>query len=254
LTVILFLAVLFFIYASYEILRQKKLSELQKDFIDNMTHEFKTPLTNIKISAEVLAADLQLAQQPRLKQYSKIITEQAVHLDKQVDLILHNAMWRKKRMQLRKSKVDLNEIINESIDLVQLRIKSDKIVIEKKLVNEPLYVLADVVHLRNLLQNILENAIKYANGIPDIAIETKLRNNAIEMLVKDKGIGIPKYFQKNIFSPFFRVPTGNLHNIKGFGLGLFYVKRVCHAHGWSIRLKSHTGSGTSIFIGIPKDP
>lgn len=251
-SILLLFAVLFFVYASYEILRQKKLSELQKDFIDNMTHEFKTPLTNIKISAEVLASDEQLSKQPRLKRYSRIIGEQAAHLDSQVDFILQNAMWRNKRIQLRKVKVDLNDSVNEAIDLVQLRTKSDKIFVVKQLLPGPQHILADVVHLKNLLQNILENAIKYADGIPHIFLETKLKEDVIELLIKDKGIGIPKSYHKNIFNPFFRVPTGNLHNIKGFGLGLFYVKRVCHAHGWAIRLKSDPGSGTSIYLGIPK--
>ena len=248
---LLFLAIIFFIYSISVILRQKRLSEMQKDFINNMTHEFKTPISTINISSDVLLRTPIIQENKRLQQYAAIIKEQNNRLNKQVEKVLQFARIEKKDFKLKLESVNLNELLQNIAYSVQLRVDEQKGVFNLSLCDETVFVQADRLHLTNILHNLLDNAIKYSEETLEIGLScVQLNNNAVKITISDKGIGIPKEYQKKIFKKFFRIPTGNVHNVKGFGLGLFYVRNICRKHGWKLNLESE-GQGTTFTIQIP---
>jgi two-component system, OmpR family, phosphate regulon sensor histidine kinase PhoR len=252
LTVIMLIAVIFFGYSMFIILHQKRLSELQKDFINNMTHEFKTPISSINISADVLSTPDILKQPKRLFNYSAIIKQENNRLNDLVEKVLQIARIEKSGFELKKEKVNLNELISEVVNNHYMHNGLAKGAnIETNLdykITEP--VSADPLHLTNILYNLLDNAIKYAIEKPEISVNTKLDNKRIFIEVKDNGHGIRSEYQSKVFQKFFRVPTGNVHNVKGFGLGLYYVKKVCDAHRWKIGLESEENKGSNFIIEI----
>ncbi len=248
---ILLLTVLFFTYAMFVILRQKRLSQLQKDFINNMTHEFKTPLSTIKISADVFLSSPDIQSNPRLLQYAQIIKDQNYRLNKQVEKVLQLARL-EKGIQLKREKVELQEIIRSISNAIRVNLGEKGGCLDLELPEAPYTVMADKLHLNNILYSLLDNAVKYCNGAPVITLSVKpAEKNSVNIAVKDKGIGIPKEYQNRVFEKFFRIPTGNVHNVKGFGLGLFYVKKICDAHGWKLKIDSETGQGTTVQIKMP---
>ncbi len=248
---LLFLAIIFFIYSISVILRQKRLSEMQKDFINNMTHEFKTPISTINISSDVLLRTPLIQENKRLQQYAAIIKEQNNRLNKQVEKVLQFARIEKKDFKLKLESINLNELLQNIAYSVQLRVDEQKGVFNLSLCDETVFVQADRLHLTNILHNLLDNAIKYSEETLEIGLScVQLNNNAVKITISDKGIGIPKEYQKKIFKKFFRIPTGNVHNVKGFGLGLFYVRNICRKHGWKLNLESE-GQGTTFTIQIP---
>lgn len=246
LTAILLLTVLFFAYAIWVILRQKRLSEMQKDFINNMTHEFKTPLSTIKIAAGVFLNDEHIRSDPRLKRYASIIVEQNERLNKQVEKVLQIAKIEQGQLDLKREKVMLSEVLPPLLNSVQLQLDDLGGDLSTQLDHTECYLMADRLHLSNILYSLLDNAIKYRKDIPAIEVRTEVQDQQLTVTIADKGIGIEPAHQSQIFEKFYRVPTGNVHNVKGFGLGLYYVKRICDAHGWSIRLHSTPGEGTTI--------
>ncbi len=247
---VLFLTTMFFIYSIYVILSQRRLSEMQKDFINNMTHEFKTPISTIKISSDVFLKDPKINQDSRLLKYAGIIKDQNQRLNNQVEKVLQIAKLEEGNFELKKEEINLHELLKGIIKNVELKIiqNKGKIGIDLKATNAIIH--ADKLHLSNIIYNLLDNAIKYCKDIPLIQVQTEQIGNEIVLSIQDNGIGIAKEYQNKVFNKFFRVPTGNIHNVKGFGLGLFYIKTICQAHGWKIKLESEAEVGTEILITI----
>ncbi|MEE9437656.1 MAG: HAMP domain-containing sensor histidine kinase [Saprospiraceae bacterium] len=248
-SIIAILSVIFFLYAMWIVLKQKRLSELQKDFINNMTHEFKTPISSIKLAADVLSKHKDITKDTRLSRYATIITEQNNRLNDQVEKVLNIARLEKDSFELKKVKLNLDETLGEIIN--NEVIKLEKGSIDLKIIDEKLEIFADQLHFTNVITNIIDNAIKYSTQAPKIIISTLKNQDVIEISIQDNGIGIEKEKIKNIFDKFYRVSTGNVHDVKGFGLGLFYVKNICRAHGWYIQAGSIINKGTKFTIKIP---
>ena len=248
-SVILFIAVVFFSYSLLLILQQKRLSELQKDFINNMTHEFKTPISTIQIASGVLQESAEVMGNLRLKQYVKTISEQNERLNGQVEKVLQIARIEKNGIKLQKEKLSLHDIIQQVVSSVNVKTNGeDSIELQLNAQNNSIF--ADKVHLTNILYNLLDNAAKYCQTTPHIVINTTDQGKGICLSIADNGIGIDSKYQKQIFNRFFRVPTGNLHDVKGFGLGLFYVKEICRTHGWKIKVQSELNKGSTFSIYI----
>ncbi len=243
--------ILFFSYSILVIFRQKQFSELQKDFINNMTHEFKTPISSINISADVIIQPSITFDPERLLTYGKIIKQENSRLNILVDKVLQIARIEKTGFELKLEEVDLNELILPVIENCRNN-AGKEFLVKTKLIPEMGKVYADLVHLTNIIYNLLDNASKYGGDNPVITVETYCENKHIILKISDNGPGIPAAFQRKVFRKFFRIPTGNVHDIKGFGLGLYYVRNTCKAHGWKISLKSEAGAGCSFIISMPR--
>lgn len=251
LSAILLITILFFAYAMWVILRQKRLSEMQKDFINNMTHEFKTPLSTIKIAAGVFLNDERVKADARLHRYATIIQEQNQRLNKQVEKVLQLASVEKGNLELKKEKVELQEILDALLSSTRMRLEEQGGELSTDLeAVSGVFIMADRLHLTNILYSLLDNAIKYCQESPQISVRVAKEKNMIQLSIQDNGIGISPAYQGRIFDKFYRIPTGNVHNVKGFGLGLYYVRRICQAHGWSIQLESDVGQGTTVKINF----
>ncbi len=252
-TAISLLTVIFFIYALTVILRQKRLSELQKDFINNMTHEFKTPISTIKVAADVFVSNPSVQSDARLSRYAQIIREQNNRLNSQVEKVLQLTRIDKNSLELNKEIINVHELLETILPAIQVKIEEKHGVLIQDLKATQPYIKADTLHLTNILHNLLDNAMKYCrDDKPEITIQTLDMGRNMRLIVEDKGIGIDKEHHKKVFFRFYRVPTGNIHNVKGFGLGLFYVKNIIAAHGWNIDLESEVNKGTKIILDIPK--
>ena len=246
--VILFFTMLFFIYSISIILRQKRLSEMQKDFINNMTHEFKTPISTIKISSDVFLNNSQIKEDKRLFQYAQIIQEQNERLNNQVEKVLQLARIERDNFKLNLEQINLHEILINILPSVEMKIQEKGGQLTNNLAAENISLKADKFHLTNILHNVLDNAIKYCKEAPTIEVKTENIRNKPCIKIVDQGIGIAKEHLPKVFNKFYRVPTGNIHNVKGFGLGLFYIKNICEAHGWRLHLNSEEGKGTEVAI------
>ncbi len=252
-TAISLLTVIFFIYSLTVILRQKRLSELQKDFINNMTHEFKTPISTIKVAADVFASTPSVSSDPRLARYAQIIREQNNRLNTQVEKVLQLTRIDRNTLDLNKEVINIHELLATILPAMQVKIEEKDGILAQNLAATQPYIKADTLHLTNIIHNLLDNAVKYSKeGKPDIEVRTEDKGKSIRLVIADKGIGIDKEHQKKVFFRFYRVPTGNIHNVKGFGLGLFYVKNIIQAHGWQIELDSELNKGTTITMEMPK--
>lgn len=252
-SLILLLTLVFFAYSMYVILKQKRLSEMQKDFINNMTHEFKTPLSTIRISADVFLRSPVVQADRRLAQYARIIKEQNQRLNRQVEKVLNLAKVERGNFEIKPEPVNLGELLQSITDSVSLRLEKNGGTLFTDLAAADAVVRADPLHLTNIIHNLLDNAIKYCRAEPYIQLLTEAQGDFLCVRIRDDGIGISKEYQSRIFEKFFRVPTGNVHNVKGFGLGLYYVRKICAAHGWRIRLDSVPGEGTTFSISIPRE-
>tara|TARA_Y100000385_G_C13103158_1_gene645850 strand:- start:3088 stop:4350 length:1263 start_codon:yes stop_codon:yes gene_type:complete len=243
---LLLLTVLFFVYSLNVILRQKKLSELQKDFINNMAHEFKTPISTIHIATDALIQNKGIKKNADLKNYSQIIKEQNKRLNLQVEKVLQIADLERGKINMKREDVSLHQIIKSVIKSVDIKIikKEGKVIENLNSSNDLLR--CDKVHVTNILYNLIDNSIKYSNQAPIISISTKDLEGFLCLTIKDNGIGIPSEYVDEIKKKFFRVPKGKIHNVKGFGLGLFYVDEVAKAHSWQFTISSTPGVGTSI--------
>jgi len=249
-TSILILSVTFFVYAIFVIMQQKRFSELQKDFINNMTHEFKPPISTINISADILI-NPDISKDPdRLLTYGWIIKKENHRLNLLVEKVLQIARIEKRGIQLKKELLDLNALIQTVVDNFKANLK-----LESKLETflDPAVgkISADVIHLTNIFHNLIDNALKYGGETPQVRIETKKSQNQVVILFSDNGPGIDPKYRKRVFHKFFRVPLGNIHNVNGFGLGLYYVKLLSRMHRWNIRLVSEPGRGATFRIEIP---
>ena len=252
-TAISLLTVIFFIYSLTVILRQKRLSELQKDFINNMTHEFKTPISTIKIAGDVFASHPSVQTDARLSKYAQIVREQNNRLNSQVEKVLQITRIDGKTLDLNPEIINIHELLETILPSMQVKIEGQNGSLEQQLMATQPYIKADTLHLTNILHNLLDNAIKYSKeGKPKVVVRTEDLGKILRLTIADEGIGIDKEHHKKVFFRFYRVPTGNIHNVKGFGLGLFYVKNIITAHGWTIDLTSEVGRGTTITVDMPK--
>jgi len=233
--------------------RQKFLNELQKDFVDNFTHEFKTPLAVMKIAGDVLVQRDIALKPERLHKYSTVILEQTEHLQHQVERLLKTTAGSSNRLVIKKESCQLNLLVQKAIDQIEPLIKSRagdvELIIDE---NEPV-IYADKNHLQLVIINLVENALKYCKNQPHIIIQLQdAANDFYSISVKDNGIGIDKRNIKYLFNKFYRVPTGNVHDVTGFGLGLNFVKKVIDAHNGKISINSVPGIGTEFKIQLPK--
>ncbi len=251
-TAVLLLSVLFFLYSIFVILRQKQLSEMQKDFINNMTHEFKTPISTIKISAEVFLNNPTVQSDPRLMQYARIIQDQNLRLNNQVEKVLQLARIEGDNFRLSPEQINLHELLDQIVPAARIKVEEMGGSLDCTLEASQPVIMADRLHLSNIIHNLLDNAIKYCRDVPRVGVRTLEKGKSTLLVFSDQGIGIPQEYQSKVFEKFYRVPTGNVHNVKGFGLGLFYIKSICQAHGWKIDLDSEVGQGTTITIAIPQ--
>lgn len=248
--VILILIVAFY-YTIGTISRQKKLSVIKNDFISNMTHEFKTPISTISLAAEMLNDDSIIKTPEKQQRFVKMIRDENKRLSILVESILQTSILDKGEFKLKRSDVDVHDIINQAIQNTQLLIDQRHGTITKHLEAVNFVINADRVHLTNIIFNLIDNAIKYTKDSPTILISTKDVENGIEISIKDNGIGISKENQRKIFDKFYRVPTGNVHNVKGFGLGLSYVQAVVQKHNGTIHVDSELGKGSTFKIVMP---
>jgi two-component system phosphate regulon sensor histidine kinase PhoR len=252
-TGLMLITLAFFIYSMFVILRQKQLSELQRDFINNMTHEFKTPISTINISTDVFIQHEKVKEDARLSRYASIIKEQVLRLNTQVEKVLQLAKIERDNIELHLEELDLAELIRSISPSMELKINDKQGTLQLDLPSSGVFVRADRLHLTNILHNLVDNAVKYTQQAPLIRIALRPADaGKVELSVQDNGIGIPKEHQKRVFDKFYRVPTGNVHNVKGFGLGLFYVKSMCQAHKWQLLLHSEPGKGSTLRILMPR--
>ncbi len=235
-------------YSAFTILQQKKYSELQKDFINNMTHEFKTPISSILIASNFLNNQLAVIQDEKLKKYTELITKQAFKLNGHVEQILHLAKTENKLLQLQKATLSLHAVVTTVVENVLLKYPTAKIVIDMP---ESLNIVADEFHFSNLVYNILDNAVKYSIATPVIQIKSKKEKGNLQLEFLDNGMGIPAKDLQNVFEKFYRVQHAKSNEVNGFGLGLFYVRKVCKEHKWTLNLYSKENNGTEIIITIP---
>jgi len=240
-----------FITSIRVILKQKKLSEIKNDFISNMTHELKTPISTISLACEALEdKSIELSEEIQ-GNYLGMIRSENNRLGMLVDKVLRNTVLDKGELKLKPEPMDLNEMIKNSISHFDLQVRKRGGNIKSDLNQDLPAVNIDPIHIGNVISNLIDNAIKYSNEKPKIYISTYQKESEVILEVKDQGIGISPENQKNIFGKFFRVPTGNIHNVKGFGLGLSYVKSVIEKTGGTISVKSELKKGSTFTIKIP---
>ncbi|MRG46554.1 GHKL domain-containing protein [Chitinophaga sp. SYP-B3965] len=247
---LLLLTVLCFLYMLRTILKQKKLSEVKNDFINNMTHELKTPIATVSAAVEAMQNFNALNDQQKTQTYLSISRQELQRLSDLVEKVLHIATEEKDDFELYREDTDLNELISHII--TNHRLKANKKVDFTYTILSDAMVKVDKTHLSNALNNLVDNAIKYSGEPAEITIQVSRQQDKLKIVVKDNGIGIPHAYQDNIFEKFFRVPTGNLHNVKGFGLGLSYVKKIVEKHGGFIRVKSEPDKGSEFQLEIPE--
>lgn len=250
-SIVLLLVIVFFAYTLFVILKQKRLSEIQKDFINNMTHEFKTPIATIAVSAEVLKDPAIVHQPERLFNYTTIIENENKRLKQHVERVLQMAKLDKEDIELKKESVNLHEVIEEVAEGMRVPLQEKQGKLELLLEAGTSKLQADKHHLTNVIYNLVDNAIKYCKESPLITIRTKEEAKGIGLEITDNGIGIKEENKKRIFQKFYRVPTGNVHDVKGFGLGLHYVKQIVEAHRGRITLESEVGKGCTFKVFIP---
>lgn len=247
-SIVLLIVIGFFTYTILVILKQKKLGEIKTDFVNNMTHEFKTPISTIALSSDVLMRDDIVNNPERLKHYATIISEENKRLKSQVESVLQVSQIDSHKIALNNSDIDMHALIENISKNMEPRLEEQQGKIILHLNAKKTIVVGDEVHLTNILYNLLDNAIKYCDKVPEIHITTLNKHKGIEISVKDNGKGIEISSQNMIFEKFFRVPSGNLHDVKGFGLGLFYVKNMIKLHKGKIALHSIPKVGTIFTI------
>jgi two-component system phosphate regulon sensor histidine kinase PhoR len=230
---------------------QKKLSEVKSDFINNMTHELKTPLATISLAIDALTNEKVIHDTDKIKYYSSMIKDENKRMNKQVEKILQAARLEKQDIKLNLQTLNAHEIIDKIANNLELQIMEREGQLNLKLNAKRYMVNADEVHFSNIVFNLLDNAIKYSSEKPVIQIETQTASNMLAIRVKDNGIGMNKETQSRVFEKFYRAHTGNLHNVKGFGLGLSYVKAMVEAHGGKVKVESTLGKGSTFTVLLP---
>ena len=233
------------------LLNQKKLSQIKSDFINNMTHEFKTPLATISLAVDALRSPKVQTNPEKSIYFTNIIKEENIRMNKHVETILQAAFLEKQELNLNLSKIDAHEMIQEVASTFELQLNDKNGQIQFLLNASQHFISGDDTHFRNMISNLIDNAIKYSQDPVQIKISTHSTRNVLVIRIDDNGIGMSKESVKRIFEKFYRAHTGNLHNVKGFGLGMSYVKTVIDAHKGKIKVDSTLGKGTSFTIEMP---
>jgi two-component system phosphate regulon sensor histidine kinase PhoR len=237
-TVAVLLVVVFFGYTLTVVLKQRRLTEVQRDFINNITHELQTPVSTIRIAADVLQSDSIIQQPDRLKQYARVLSEESHRLQKQINNVLKLARSERQGFLLDLAEVDLHEIMTTAANAFSPYVMLD-------LTASTFTLQADRYHFETVLNNLIDNALKYCSTSPYVVLHTHNENGNLVWSVSDNGTGIAREYHKAIFKQFFRIPSGRTHDVKGFGLGLYYVRRIILAHGWKLKLDSQPGRGST---------
>ncbi len=237
-----------FAYTLQVIFEQKKLSEIKNDFINNMTHEFKTPIATISLAADSISSPMILNKPDKVKRFADIIKAENKRMNKQVEKVLSMALLDKREVNLTIRTIDIHDIIARAVDNISLQVeKKDGRILQDLQAENPM-IEADETHISNVIHNLLDNANKYTPENPQISIHTRNVAEGIQIMVKDNGLGMSKEQRKKIFDKFYRVPTGNRHDIKGFGLGLSYVKAIVNEHKGDITVQSELGKGSNFIL------
>ncbi|NQU87115.1 MAG: HAMP domain-containing histidine kinase, partial [Mariniphaga sp.] len=240
-----------FALSIYYILRQKKISEMKSDFINNMTHEFKTPIATISVAADSISNDKVVENPERVRYFAGMIKKENTRMNRQVEDILTIARLDKKEFEFNWEPINVHDLINDAIQGISIQVEKRAGDINVALDATNPVVTTDKFHCTNVVYNLLDNAIKYSTEAPDIKISTQNSTKGILITVKDKGIGMSKSVQGRIFERFYRQSSGNIHNVKGFGLGLSYVKAVLEANLGKITVQSETGEGSEFSVFLP---
>ena len=238
-------------YTVHTIFKQKKLSDIKTDFINNMTHELKTPIASIALSAEALSDPSITRDEKQTGKFLKVIEVENKRLQEHVDQVLQTAVLDRGDLNLNLIEVDIHQVVDQVADNIRLHVEKKEGVLTSDLQAVQSIVFADKEHITNVIYNLMDNANKYSTGKPEIRIGSRNSDKGIYINVSDKGIGIDRSDQIRIFEKFYRVSTGNIHDVKGFGLGLSYVKSILNKHGGSIEVKSEPGKGSSFEVFIP---
>ena len=240
-----------FAYTVFVIFRQKKVSEMKTDFINNMTHEFKTPIATISLATDSITNSSVISDEERVRRFTNIIKQENTRMLDQVERVLQMARIDKKDFSLDLSEVNLNEVVYKASENTKLKLAKRNGNITTELLAQNAIIEGDLTHISNIVHNLLDNAEKYSKETPEINISTRNVNKGVELCVKDKGIGMSKEAMKHIFDKFFRVHTGNRHDVKGFGLGLSYVKALVDAHNGTISVDSELEIGSTFTLFFP---
>lgn len=250
-SIVLIIVLFFFTYSIITILKQKQVGEIKNDFVNNMTHEFKTPIATIGLAADVLMRENISNYPQKINHYARIISEENKRLKSQVETVLQVALTDAKKIELKLEELNIHEIILQNVSNFSVRAHEQNGHIDAKLEAENAIILGDKVHITNILYNLLDNALKYCDKIPEILISTRNKGQYLEVSIQDNGKGIASENIEQIFEKFYRVSSGNRHDVKGFGIGLFYVKNMLKMHKGDITLKSKLGQGTTFYITLP---
>lgn len=246
------LLIAIFTYAILIIFRQKKLSMIKNDFINNMTHELKTPISTISLASQMLQ-DSTISNTPAtIAHVSKVIHQESKRLGFQVEKVLQMAVFNEGRLKLKLREFDINKMVETVTSNFELRVKNKNGVLKSEIKAQNAVIKGDEVHITNVIFNLLDNAMKYSRENPEITVGTENRKDMVMIWVQDNGIGIAKEHHAQIFDRFFRVPTGNVHDVKGFGLGLSYVKKIVDLHNGIIKVESVLNKGTKFKIYFPQ--
>ncbi len=240
-----------FLYTIQVIYRQKQLSEMKNDFINNMTHEFKTPIATISLAADSIGSPMIMSHPEKIKRFVDIIRQENRRMNSQVERVLQMALIDKKDFQLSIGEFNLHEVIQQAVDNFSLQVEKREGILQTDLKAEKPVIEGDATHIASIIHNLLDNANKYSPEKPEITISTRDVAMGVEITVTDKGMGISKEVRKHIFDKFYRVHTGNIHDVKGFGLGLSYVKAIVTAHRGLIDVVSEPGKGSSFSLTFP---
>ena len=247
----IFIIILSFASALYALIRQKQISEIKTDFINNMTHEFKTPIATINLAIDSIKNPKIIGDEKKVIRYAEMIREENKRMHAQVENVLRISKLEKNQLDLSKDVVDFHDIIEDAMAHVNLIIRDREGSVEKKFSAIQTEILASKFHMTNVITNMLDNAIKYSEGAPKIVVETENAGNNIVLKISDNGIGMSKNVQRKVFDKFYREQTGNIHNVKGHGLGLSYVKSIVERHQGQVYVESEKGKGSTFTLKIP---